>query len=120
MAPVGRDGGSEGVDGGLGGSHLLVEVGLLHGLFAPLQGGAVLVLQGLQVCHGLHALQLQTLVVVTCFGVWPDWDKKVEKQDDLLIYLFLFCFKEATCGEDQKRHLAKFVLRRTQSERRGH
>lgn len=49
--------------------HSLVEVCFLHSLLAPLQSGAVLVLQGLQVRHGLHALQLQTLVVVTRFGV---------------------------------------------------
>lgn len=82
-------GGSEGVEGGLGGSHSLVEVGLLHGLLAPLEGGAVLILQGLQVRHGLHALQLQTLIVVTCFGVWPVCDKKVEKQDDLFDFIFV-------------------------------
>lgn len=45
--------------------HLLVEVGLFHSLLAPLQGGAMLVLQGLQVCHCFHALQFQTLVVMT-------------------------------------------------------
>lgn len=78
------------MEGGLGGCHSLIEVSLLHGLLAPLQGAAVLVLQGLQVRHGLHALQLQTLVVVTCFRVWPVCDKKVEKQHDLFIILF-FC-----------------------------
>lgn len=59
--------------------HSLVEVCFLHGLLAPLQSGAVLVLQGLQVRHCLHALQLQTLVVVTCFGVGSgsqEWGKK--------------------------------------------
>lgn len=49
--------------------HLLVEVCFLHSLLAPLQGGAMLVLQGLQVCHCLHTLQLQTLIVMTCFCI---------------------------------------------------
>lgn len=73
--------GRAGVGGtaGLGGSHSLVEVGLLHGLLAPLQGGAVLVLQGLQVRHGLHALQLQTLVVVTRLGVRSACDTQTER-----------------------------------------
>lgn len=51
--------------------HSLVEVCLLDGLLAPLEGAVVLVLQTLQVGHGLHALQLQTLVVVARFRVGP-------------------------------------------------
>lgn len=81
-----------GVGGVLGSSHSLVEVGLLHGLLAPLQGGAVLVLQGLQVRHGLHALQLQTFVVVTCFGVWSVCDtqtKRWKKRVNCLLDFFV-------------------------------
>ncbi len=54
----------------------LVVVRLLHGLLAPLQSLGVLVLQGLQVCHGLHALRFQTLVVMARCGIWPFGDKE--------------------------------------------
>lgn len=62
--------------------HSLVEVCFLHSLLAPLQCCAVLVLQGLQVCHRLHALQLQTLIVMTCFRVWSISHKKGKKKAD--------------------------------------
>ena len=57
--------------GGCAAGHSLVEVGLLGGLLAALECLGVLVLQRLQVGHGLHALRLQTLVVVAHFGIWP-------------------------------------------------
>lgn len=49
----------------------LVVLGVSHGLFASLQGFGVLVLQRLEVRHGLHALELQALVVVTRLHARP-------------------------------------------------
>lgn len=43
----------------------LVVIGVSHGLLTSLQGFGVLVLERLQVWHGLHALELQTFVIVT-------------------------------------------------------
>lgn len=69
--------------GGCRQGHSLVEVGLLGGLLTALQGLGVLVLQCLQVGHGLHALRLETLVVVARFGVWPAGGERGETHQSL-------------------------------------
>lgn len=63
---------------GDGGKYSLVEVSLFHSLLAPLKRFGVLVLERLQICHGPHALTLQTLIVVAGFGIRPEGQKSSE------------------------------------------
>lgn len=52
-------------------NYSLVEISLFHCLLTSLECFGVLVLEGLQIRHGPHALTFQTLIVVTSFGIWP-------------------------------------------------
>lgn len=78
----------------------------------------MLVLQRLQVCHRLHALQLQTLIVMTCFWVWSVSQRGLKKRKQKCIRVTLIISSSWRRPARLRKHPTDLVLTEEQKKSR--